>query len=177
MTYVRFTSSKDRETSGHRTEIAVASHWGTMPHMNEKSESSEKDVVQRDRPACILIVDDDAMSRELLRDALEPMHYRIIEAPDGVDALRMLDTETADLMLVDIQMPHMSGFEFLTKVREDDKLAHIPVVAVTAYAMVGDDSRVLRHGFDRYLSKPVPIRRLRQTVEDLLRSSEPGAAN
>lgn len=177
MTDVRYESSKGGGLSGHRTAIAAAPHWGTMPHMNEKSGSSEKAVVHRDRPACILIVDDDAMSRELLRDALEPMHYRILEAPDGVDALRMLDTESADLMLVDIQMPHMSGFEFLTKIRENDKLAHVPVVAVTAYAMVGDDSRMLRHGFDRYLSKPVPIRRLRQTVEDLLRSSEPGAAN
>ncbi|MCZ2152404.1 MAG: response regulator [Bryobacterales bacterium] len=119
----------------------------------------------------VLIVDDDPMSRELMKDALSVLEFQLFTASDGLEGLQVLENLQPDVMLVDIQMPHMDGFEFLTKVRAIPKLASVPVVAVTAYAMVNDSSRILQHGFDQYLSKPVPVKTLRQTVARLLGDS------
>lgn len=116
----------------------------------------------------VLIVDDDPMSRELLTDALSPSDYRVVAVADGVEGLRVLENLLPAVMLVDIQMPYMDGFEFLSKVRENPKFAAVPMVAVTAYAMVHDASRILKRGFDQYLSKPVPVKTLRQTITRLL---------
>lgn len=123
----------------------------------------------------VLIVDDDPMSRELMKDALSPLEFQLITAADGLEGLRVLENIQPDVMLVDIQMPYMDGFEFLTQVRAIPKLAAVPIVAVTAYAMVNDSSRILQHGFDQYLSKPVPVKILRQTVTRLLGGSPSGA--
>lgn len=125
----------------------------------------------------VLIVDDDPMSRELMTDALAPLDFHLIAVADGLEGLRILEELTPSVMLVDIQMPYMDGFEFLTRVRENPKFAAVPMVAVSAYAMVNDGSRILKHGFDQYLSKPVPVKTLRQTVKRLLSESLSGSAN
>lgn len=116
----------------------------------------------------VLIVDDDPMSRELLADALSPQQFQVVAVSDGVEGLRVLDDLRPAVMLVDIQMPYMDGFEFLAKVRENPEFDTVPMVAVTAYAMVSDASRILKRGFDEYLSKPVPVKTLRQTISRLL---------
>ncbi|MCC6262780.1 MAG: response regulator [Bryobacterales bacterium] len=116
----------------------------------------------------VLIVDDDPMSRELLADALSPQQFQVVAVADGVEGLRVLEDLRPAVMLVDIQMPYMDGFEFLAKVRENPKFDAVPMVAVTAYAMVSDASRILKRGFDEYLSKPVPVKTLRQTISRLL---------
>ena len=112
-----------------------------------------------------------------MTDALAPLDFHLIAVADGLEGLRILEELTPSVMLVDIQMPYMDGFEFLTRVRENPKFAAVPMVAVSAYAMVNDGSRILKHGFDQYLSKPVPVKTLRQTVKRLLSESLSGSAN
>lgn len=138
---------------------------------------TERDASEFERTPVVLIVDDDPMSRELLTDALAPLEYQLFAVSDGLEGLQVLAKLRPDLMLVDIQMPHMDGFEFLTKVREIPEFVAVPMIAVTAYAMVNDGSRILKHGFDQYLSKPVPVKTLRQTVKRLLSESTPGTAH
>ena len=133
----------------------------TMPRSREQ-------LAERAKIPVVLIVDDDPMSRELLADALSPSEFQVVAVADGIEGLRILENLLPSVMLVDIQMPYMDGFEFLAKVREDPKFATVPMVAVTAYAMVNDASRILKRGFDQYLSKPVPVKTLRQTITRLL---------
>ncbi|MDZ7638278.1 MAG: response regulator [Bryobacterales bacterium] len=128
-------------------------------------------------PPCVLIVDDDSMSRELMKEALEPLEYRLLEASDGLEALDILEKDKVDVMLVDVQMPHLDGFGFLSRVRQMDAFANIPIVAVTAYAVGIDRSRLSGHDFDQYLSKPVPVSTLRQVVRTMLESSGSDSRN
>lgn len=116
----------------------------------------------------VLIVDDDSLSRELLCDCLEPLGLDISQARDGVEALREIEAELPSLMLVDIQMPRMNGFELLRYVRSNPATASIPVLAVSAFAMAGDAERALARGFDHYITKPVALGELRKLVRRLL---------
>ena len=120
----------------------------------------------------VLIVEDNAVSRELLRELLEPRGYTVIEACDGQEALRMIEQTEPDLLLLDIGMPVLDGFAVVRKIRENPRLAALPVVAVTAYAMQGDRENALNSGFDGYLSKPVNARALSNELERLLRKRE-----
>jgi CheY-like chemotaxis protein len=102
-----------------------------------------------------LIAEDNAVNRELLRELLELRGYTVVEACDGQEALRIIDQTQPELLLLDIGMPVMDGFAVIRRIRENPRLAKLPVVAVTAYAMRGDQERILKSGFDGYLSKPV----------------------
>jgi CheY-like chemotaxis protein len=103
----------------------------------------------------VLIAEDNAVNRELLRELLELRGYTVLEACDGQEALQMIEQTQPELLLLDIGMPVMDGFAVIRKIRENPRLARLPVVAVTAYAMRGDQERILNSGFDGYLSKPV----------------------
>ena len=103
----------------------------------------------------ILIAEDNAVNRELLRELLELRGYSVLEACDGQEALRILEQAQPELLLLDIGMPIMDGFAVIRRIRENPRLAKLPVVAITAYAMRGDQERILNSGFDGYLSKPV----------------------
>jgi CheY-like chemotaxis protein len=116
----------------------------------------------------ILIAEDNAVNRELLRELLEVRGYTVVEACDGEEALRMIEQTQPDLLLLDIGMPLLDGFAVVRKVRENPRLASLPVVAVTAYAMQGDRERILNSNFDGYLSKPVNSRSLAEELDRLL---------
>jgi len=103
----------------------------------------------------VLIAEDNAVNRELLRELLELRGYTVLEACDGQEALRIIEQTQPELLLLDIGMPVMDGFAVIRRIRENPRLAKLPVVAVTAYAMRGDQERILNSGFDGYLSKPV----------------------
>ncbi len=119
----------------------------------------------------ILIADDDAASLELLKDALAAPGYRIIESSDGSDALLKVQSETPDIVLLDIQMPGLDGFEVLRAIRGLDPPVPCPVLAVTAFVMDGDRERMLASGFDGYIAKPVSISHVREQVRRILNSS------
>ena len=120
----------------------------------------------------ILIAEDNAVNRELLRELLEMRGYTVEEACDGEQALRLIEQTQPDLLLLDIGMPLLDGFGVVSKIRKNPRLASLPVVAVTAYAMQGDREKILNSGFDGYLSKPVNARSLAEELERLLRKRE-----
>jgi two-component system cell cycle response regulator DivK len=103
----------------------------------------------------ILIAEDNAVNRELLRELLEIRGYDVIEACDGQEALLKIAEMKPDILLLDLGMPILDGFGTVRKIRENPGLRSLPVLAVTAYAMRDDREKVLNSGFDGYLSKPI----------------------
>ncbi|HET9837139.1 MAG TPA: response regulator [Candidatus Angelobacter sp.] len=116
----------------------------------------------------ILIAEDKATSRELLRTVLQQQGYSVDEAEDGEEALRKITENPPDLILMDLQMPARNGYEVVSELRKDPRLAGVPIVAVTASAMQGDREKVLAAGFTSYLTKPLSLVQLRQEVTRLL---------
>lgn len=123
----------------------------------------------------VLIAEDNAVNRELLRELLELRKYTVLEACDGQEALRIIEQTQPELLLLDIGMPVMDGFAVIRRIRENPRLAKLPVVAVTAYAMRGDQERILKSGFDGYLSKPVTSSSLASELDRVLTQGNHGA--
>ena len=112
----------------------------------------------------ILVVEDNEKNMKLFRDVLVAMGYRTLEATRGGEAVDMASEHTPDLVLMDIQLPDLDGVQALHRLRADARTATIPIVALTAQAMRGDRERFLAAGFDGYVSKPVNVRDLIETV-------------
>jgi CheY-like chemotaxis protein len=123
----------------------------------------------------VLIAEDNAVNRELLRELLEGRGLTVAEACNGEEALDMIEETPPDILLLDLGMPVLDGFAVVRKVRENPRLANLPVLAVTAYAMHGDREKVLSSGFDGYLSKPISSQSLAEELDRLL--SKPGGRN
>ena len=113
----------------------------------------------------VLVVEDNEKNMKLVRDVLEAKGYRLLEAATGGRAVELATEHRPRLVLMDIQLPDVDGVEALARLRADDRTASIPVVALTAQAMSGDRERFLAAGFDGYLSKPVDIVELVDTVK------------
>ena len=116
----------------------------------------------------ILIAEDNAVNRELLRELLEIRGHTVVEARDGEEALRAMEESKPEILLLDLSMPVLDGYETVRKIRENPRFAKLPVLAVTAYAMQGDKERTLSSGFDGYLSKPIDPKLLFQELDRLL---------
>ena len=116
----------------------------------------------------ILIAEDSEVNRELLRELLEARGCEVSEACDGQEAVEMLAVELPEVLLLDINMPRLDGFGALQKIRENPRTASLPVLAVTAYAMRGDQEKVLHAGFDGYLSKPIDAASLGREIARVL---------
>lgn len=112
----------------------------------------------------VLIAEDKATSRELLRNILEPRGYEIVEAIDGLDALGKASEHQPDLILLDLHMPQLNGMEVLARLRADPRFRSTPVIALTASAMHGDREKALAAGFNSYLTKPVSLEVLRTEI-------------
>ena len=120
----------------------------------------------------VLIADDNPVSRELIREILEYDQYEVIEAGDGGEALEKVRAHRPDLALLDIQMPVMDGNAVIREIRADPAISHLPVAALTAYAMQGDRERALAAGFNSYITKPIEIPDFRAQVAKLLGKDE-----
>ena len=103
----------------------------------------------------ILLVEDNEQNRYLATFLLESSGFSVIHAPHGHAALTLASSELPDLILMDIQMPEMDGYEAAARIRATPGLGHIPLVAVTSYAMTGDRERAMRLGFSGYIEKPI----------------------
>ena len=114
----------------------------------------------------VLIVEDNAKSMKLFRDVLLASGYRPIEAAAGSRAVELAAVHAPALVLMDIQLPDLDGIAALGRMRADERTASIPVLALTAQAMQGDRERLLSAGFDGYLSKPVDVTELLETVRE-----------
>ncbi len=112
----------------------------------------------------VLIVEDNELNMKLFRDLLAAYGYRTIETRRGMDALDLARTHRPALILMDIQLPEVSGLEVTKWLKDDDDLSAIPVVAVTAFAMKGDEARIRQGGCEAYISKPIAIQSFIATV-------------
>ncbi len=112
----------------------------------------------------ILYVEDNEFNRKIVRDLLARTSYRLIEATDGEQGVVKAVEERPDLILMDVQLPKLSGLEATRKLRNDPKTAHIPIIAVTSFAMSGDDQKAKDAGATGYLAKPYSPRELLQMI-------------
>ena len=106
----------------------------------------------------ILIVEDNELNMKLLRDVLEAYGYATLTAEEGAVALALAREKRPDLILMDLQLPDISGFDVVRQMKDHEETRTIPIVAVTAFAMVGDERKALTSGCDAYLSKPIVLR-------------------
>ncbi len=108
----------------------------------------------------ILVVEDNADNRILIADVLDSMDYEVIIATDGEEGVKKASAERPDLILMDISLPQMDGLTATRRIKAMPDLQHIPIIALTAHAMVGDRERALEAGCDDYVSKPIDLREL-----------------
>ncbi len=119
--------------------------------------------------AQILVVEDNPMNMELAVDLLETYGYEVTPAEDGFEALERVKEKKFDLILLDMQLPGMDGPEVLGKLKADPKTAAIPVVALTAHAMSGDEARFIEAGCAGYISKPIDVHQFKPTVAQYIK--------
>jgi CheY-like chemotaxis protein len=124
------------------------------------------------KPARILVVEDNPMNMELVVDLLKLQGYDVLSAKTGQEALEILDGEQFDLILMDVQLPGMDGLTVTRKLKENPKTSNIPVVALTAYAMKGDEEHMLSQGCVGYIAKPIDTRAFPKEVEKFIVTRE-----
>ncbi len=116
----------------------------------------------------ILVVEDQEDNRQILRDLLASAGFRMIEAHDGQQAVTMARSQRPDLILMDIQLPFVDGYEATRSIKRDAELRHIPVIAVTSYALSGDEEKAREAGCDGYVAKPYSTRHLLAKIGQFL---------
>tara|TARA_R110000824_G_scaffold399843_1_gene605976 strand:+ start:64733 stop:65185 length:453 start_codon:yes stop_codon:yes gene_type:complete len=135
-----------------RTDSATVGFW-SMDAMTKK----------------VLIVEDNELNMKLFHDLLDAHGYETLQTRDGIEALEIARKNRPDLILMDIQLPEVSGLEVTKWIKEDDSLRSIPVVAVTAFAMKGDEEKIREGGCEAYISKPISVTQFLETVQRFLR--------
>jgi two-component system, cell cycle response regulator DivK len=120
--------------------------------------------------ARILHIEDNPANRMIVRDLLEFRGYQVVDVMDGEEALAATEREQPDLILMDIQLPRISGLEATRRIRAREELRRIPIVAVTSFALSGDDQKAFAAGCDAYIAKPYKPRELLELIEKLLQS-------
>jgi two-component system cell cycle response regulator DivK len=117
---------------------------------------------------CILVVEDQEDNRQILRDLLGNAGFDLIEAENGEQALAALAKQRPDLILMDIQLPIMDGYEATRRIRTNPEMKDIPIIAVTSYALAGDEAKALAAGCSAYITKPFSPRALLSKVREYL---------
>ena len=125
--------------------------------------------IKKGLPKKILVVDDNNDSRELVVKVLKNRGYEMIEAIDGEDALEKAVSEKPDLILMDISIPKLNGYEVTKRLKSLEEVKEIPVVALTAHAMKGDRAKAIEAGCEGYISKPINVRELPAQIKSYLR--------
>lgn len=121
----------------------------------------------------ILIVEDNELNMKLFHDLLESQGFETLQTREGLQAMALARQHMPDLILMDIQLPEISGLEVTKWLKDDEDLAHIPIIAVTAFAMKGDEERIRQGGCEAYISKPISVMSFIQTVKLHLGLLEP----
>ncbi len=112
----------------------------------------------------ILIVEDNVLNQQLFKELLEEAGYATLSAGEGLDAFALAKTHRPDLILMDIQLPAISGLEVTRWLKDDPQLRRIPVIAITAYAMPGDEDRMKAGGCEAYIPKPISTAQFLETI-------------
>ena len=123
-------------------------------------------------PKLVLIVEDNDLNMKLFRDLIEAHGYRTAHTRDGMEVLDMAREHKPSLILMDIQLPEVSGLEVTRWLKADSELNPIPVIAVTAFAMKGDEEKILAGGCEAYLSKPIAVNEFIATIRRFLESGK-----
>lgn len=116
----------------------------------------------------VLVVEDNELNMKLFHDLLEAHGYGIVQTRNGLEAIDLARKHRPDLILMDIQLPEVSGLDVTRWIKDDEDLRGIPVIAVTAFAMKGDEERIRRGGCEAYLSKPISVAKFIETVKAYL---------
>jgi two-component system cell cycle response regulator DivK len=116
----------------------------------------------------ILVIEDTEDNRQIIRDLLTSFDYELIEAVDGAAGVAMAQNERPDLILIDIQLPVMDGYEATRRIRAIPELGQVPIIAVTSYALSGDEAKTREAGRDGYIAKPFRPRQLLAKVREFL---------
>ena len=117
-------------------------------------------------PKTVLIVEDNELNMKLFNDLLEAHGYTTIQTNSGVEAVELARRHRPELILMDIQLPEVSGLEVTQWLKDDDELRSIPIVAITAFAMKGDEEKIRQGGCEAYLSKPISVVKFLETVRN-----------
>jgi len=120
----------------------------------------------------ILVVEDTEDNRQIIRDLLSSVGYELIEAADGAEGVAMAQSQRPDLILMDIQLPQMDGYEATRRIRAIPDLARVPIIAVTSYALSGDEAKTREAGCDGYVAKPFSPRQLLAKIREFLPDAE-----
>lgn len=120
----------------------------------------------------VMIVEDNELNMKLFNDLLMAHGYKTIQTRNGFDAMELAREHLPDLILMDIQLPEVSGLEVIKWIKDDDALRAIPVIAVTAFAMKGDEERIRSGGCEGYISKPISVMTFLETVRRFIGTSK-----
>ncbi len=123
-------------------------------------------------PKTVLIVEDNELNMKLFHDILEANSYNTLQTRSGMEALSLAREHKPDLIVMDIQLPEVSGLEVTKWLKDDPELAHIPVIAVTAFAMKGDEERIRQGGCEAYIPKPISVETFIDTIEGFIGKAE-----
>jgi two-component system, cell cycle response regulator DivK len=149
----------------------MADHMQTTEHREPQ--------LRRDMPRStqrVLIVEDNELNMKLFHDLLVAHGYATLQTRNGLEALDLARANRPDLILMDIQLPEVSGLEVIKWLKDDDDLCHIPVIAVTAFAMKGDEQRIRQSGCEAYISKPISLKLFIETVRRFTEPRTPQVA-
>lgn len=127
------------------------------------------------KTAVVLLVEDNQMNKILVREILALNGYGIIEASSGTEALKVLSTRKPDLILMDLHLPGMDGVTATRIIKSNESNRSIPVLALTASAMKGEEDKILDHGFDGYVAKPIEVKKLLAAITENLAKKEDNA--
>ena len=116
----------------------------------------------------VLIVEDNDLNMKLFHDLLEAHGYETLQTKDGIEAVKIARERRPDLILMDIQLPEISGLEVTKWLKEDPELKKIPIIAVTAFAMKGDEEKIRQGGCEAYIAKPISVAKFLETVKRFL---------
>ncbi len=130
-----------------------AAFWAELVHIMQKS---------------VLIVEDNELNMKLFNDLLEAHGYQTVQTRSGVEAVELARRHRPDLILMDIQLPEVSGLQVTQWIKDDEDLRHIPVIAITAFAMKGDEEKIRQGGCEAYLSKPISVVKFLETVRNYI---------
>ena len=122
----------------------------------------------QEQPKTVLIVEDNELNMKLFHDLLEAHGYDTLQTRDGIEALELARAYRPDLVLMDIQLPEISGLEVTKWIKEDENLSSIPIIAVTAFAMKGDEEKILSGGCEAYIAKPISVTAFLETIKRYL---------
>jgi two-component system cell cycle response regulator DivK len=133
-----------------------------MPQCADRASNEAADRVMMSKK--VLIVEDNELNMKLFHDLLDSQGYQTFQTREGLQAMALARQHMPDLILMDIQLPEISGLEVTKWLKDDEELAHIPVIAVTAFAMKGDEERIRQGGCEAYISKPISVMPFLETV-------------